>query len=88
MTGSPDILAEIEDALAEARAHAVVVVDRAEALAELRSLALERAAELGTPTLTAEQFENGLTTEQKRAEFTALARRAATDDERETSRAA
>ena len=83
----PDLLAWCEDALAEARDVAAAAVDRAEALAELRSLALERAAVLGVTVLTLEQLQAGFENEKTRARFLALARRA-TIDERETDRAA
>jgi hypothetical protein len=86
MTG-PDVLAWVEDALAEARDVAAAAVDRAEALVELRSLALERAAVLGVTVLTLEQLQAALGDEEIRARFTALAVRA-TVNEREPSRAA
>ena len=76
-----DILRWTEEELVVARAAAAAAVDRAEALVELRGLLLERAAELGTVTLTAEQFEDGLSDEEKRAQFTAIARRAADPEE-------
>ena len=87
MSTSPDLLTWCEDALAEARDVAAAAVDRATALAELRSLALERAAVLGVTVLTLEQLRAGFEDEETRARFTALARRATTD-ERETDRAA
>lgn len=76
-----DLLAWCEDALATARAEAAAAVDRAQALADLRSLALERAAVLETPTLTLQQFEASLSDEEARARFGALARRIHTDQE-------
>ena len=67
MSTSPDLLAWCEDALAGARDAAAAAYDRAEALATLRSLALERAAVLGVTTLTLEQFRAGLKDEESRA---------------------
>ena len=83
MTG-PDVLAWVEDALAEARDVAAAAVDRAEALVQLRSLALERAAVLGVTVLTLEELRAGFEDEETRARFLAVARRATTDDEQET----
>ena len=88
MTPPLDLLAWLEDALAAARTEAAAAVDKAEALAELRSLALERAGELGVPTLTFDDFESGLATEQERATFNALALRATTNEREDSPRAA
>ena len=79
MTRPLDLLVWFEDALAASRAAAAVAIDRAEALAELRSLALARAGELGRPTVTLDDLQSGFD-EETRARFTALARRATTDE--------
>jgi hypothetical protein len=76
-----DVLEWVESELAAARTAAAHAVDRAEALVALRSLALERAAELVSPTLTLEQLQDGFADEEERAHFTALAHRIATPEE-------
>lgn len=88
MSTEPDVLRWLEDALAEARDVAAAAVDRATALVELRSLALERAAVLGVTVLTLEQLQAGFENEKTRARFLAVARRATTDAEQEADRAA
>ena len=79
MTQPLDLLAWLDSALAATRVAAAVAIDRAEALAELRSLALERAGELGRPTVTLDDLQAGFD-EETRARFTALARRVTTDE--------
>jgi len=71
-----DVLDHLEEVLAEARAHAARAVDRADAAAELRSLALRFAAERGVTTLAAEELWRCPKDEEETARLRALIGRA------------
>lgn len=70
---SLDFLIEVEDELAEARRVAAGAVDRADALAQLRSYALETQDELRRPVSASDVFDTR--DEQRRARLSALADR-------------
>lgn len=72
----PDVLDHLEGVLAEARDQAARAVDRADAAAELRSMALRFAAERGSTTLAAEDLWRCPHGEEETARLRALIDRA------------
>lgn len=74
MTG--DAIEAIEAALDRARTAAARAVDRAEALAELHSLAIEAASRAGRTSIELDDLEHTRRTEEERARLAALITRA------------
>lgn len=70
---SIDFLIEVEDELAEAREVAAKAIDRADALAQLRSYTLDVQDELQRPVRATDVFDTR--DEERRARLTALADR-------------
>lgn len=85
---SVDVLDHLEQQLVDARAHAAEAVDRADALAELRSLASGYAAARGQTFLTADQLDNGPPDEHQRAHLRSLIDRALPTNRSEETHAA
>lgn len=70
---SLNFLIEVEDELAEARRVAAKAIDRADALAQLRSYTLEMQDEMRRPVSASDVFDTS--DEQRRARLNALADR-------------